>query len=874
VGIISRLVRIVILLALVVVIAGGGLLAFVTVRALPQTDGKLSVAGLDSSVSVLRDSAGIAQIYADSPHDLFLAEGYVHAQDRLWQMEVWRHISSGRLSELFGKSTYDQDRFIRTLGWREAAKRDLEAVSPEGLDALQAYADGVNAYIDRHRGELGAAFVVTGFQSGLGGIGGYDIEPWTPLDSLAWQKVQAWQLGGNFDSEVFRLLADKKLGDPKLTNQLFPAYSPDMPVITPTGLEGSGGAGASIDGSGAATRSGSEDAAIAAAFDADAATALRHVAALGDDVLALAGLDEGSGLAGDHQVGSNNWVVGPENSASGGALLANDPHLGISMPSVWYMNGLHCRDVSDECPYDVVGVSFPGIPGVVLGHNRRIAWGATNVDPDVQDLYVEEIDPDEPDNYLYKGESVPFEVREETIKVAGGDDVNMEVRETRHGPILNDVDERLADAPPLALRWTATSEVDGTFDAILRIDTAADFDQFHAAFATYGAPSQNFVYADIDGHIGYVLPGLIPIRADGRDHGARVRSGSDGEHEWKGMIPTEDLPWQLDPPSGLIVTANNAAVDADYPYFVASEWDPGYRAERISALVEAAAKNGDLTTDTLRDIQMDGRVLRADKVTPAIDAAEPSTADGKTVRDRILAWDGQARTDSVGATAYLVTEDRILRGLFDDELDDLAREYVGGSSSWQALIRLLDDPESAWWDDTATTGRTEVESDIVAAALDEAGAELRRTLGDPNAWTWGKLHQATFREQTLGTSGIGPLEGYFNKGPYPLAGAAGAVDNNYYRPSRGYPDPDDPEAGPGSLADVFEVTNLPSYRLTIDMTDLDGARIVQTTGQSGNPFDSHYGDLIDEWIAGETVALPFTEDAVDAATVKRLELVP
>ena len=880
-GLARRLIRIVAVLVVVLLVIVVALTGMITLRSLPTTTGNLTVAGLDNKVQVVRDAAGLVQITADSPHDLFLAQGYVHAQERMWQMEVWRHISAGRLSELFGATTLSEDRFIRTLGWRQAAKKDLDALSPDARAAVDAYAAGVNAYLDARRGNLGMGFVVTGLKTGSGGLGGYDPETWTALDTMAWQKVQAWQLGGNFDSEVFRMLADAKLGDPGLTDQLFPAYGKDMPVITPSGLPGSGGAGASVQAGrvAAAGRPGAgstEAATTGPAMSSDEASAWRDVAGLGSRILGLAGLDGADGIAGDHQVGSNDWVVAGSLSATGGALLANDPHLGIGMPSVWFMNELHCRKVSADCPYDVAGVSFPGVPGVILGHNARVAWGATNIDPDVEDLFAEKIDPANPDNYLFKGESIPFKVRHETIKVAGGPDVALDVRQTGHGPIVNDVDSRLAKAPPLALRWTATAEADGTLEAILRLNTVSNFDEFHAAFKTYGAPAQNFVYADVDGHIGYVFPGYVPIRADTSDRGARIRSGSDGKHEWVGRIKFADLPWQLDPPSGLIVSANNAAVDGSYPHFVAAEWDPGYRAKRIVQLVgKGHGAGGTLTTDDMQAIQMDDRVLRSDLIAPHFEDATPATADGRLLRERILAWDHRASLDSEGATAYLVAEYRLLRGLFDDDLGSLAREYVGSGASWQALIATLDDPKSAWWDDTTTPDQRETEADVISNALDAAGADLRTALGsDPKSWTWGRLHQATFREATLGESGIGPLEWYFDKGPYPAPGAAGAVNNTYYRPSRGYADPDDPSYVPDGLLGIFEITNLPSYRLTIDMSDLDGARIVQTTGQSGNPFDSHYGDLIDEWLSGGTVALPFTTKAVDAAETQRVTLSP
>ncbi len=672
------------------------------------------------------------------------------------------------------------------------------------------------------------------------------------------------------------MLADAQLGDPARTDELFPGYDQAMPVITPSGLKGSGGAGATAIGpttapvtAGAGGAAAAESASTVSPGDA---SAWRDLAATSGRILATAGLDAGEGLAGDHQIGSNNWVVGPSKTATKTALLANDPHLGIGMPSVWFMNGLRCRSISAACPYHVAGVSFPGVPGVILGHNEHIAWGATNVDPDVEDLFS--IDPDQsnPANYLDAGASVPFEVRHETIEVAGGPNVEMDVRITKDGPILNDVDTRLKDAPLLAFRWTATDDVDGTFESIFRINTASTFEEFHDAFKTYGSPSQNFVYADTKGHIGYVLPGRIPIRADPNDHGARIRSGSDGKHDWTGTIPFQDLPWQLDPPSGMIVTANNAAVDAKYPHFIAAEWDPGFRAKRITDLL--TAKGSGVTTDTLRTIQFDSRVDRAEAVIPYALHALTGTPDGALITERLAKWTSlDCPVDSVGCAAYLSFEYRLVRGLFDDNLGDLARDYVGSGASWQAMLKLLAEPNSPWWDD-ATTDRVETRDDIIGAALDEAGRELRAAYGDPANWTWGAMHRARFAEQTLGESGIGPLEWYFDKGPFPAPGAAGAVNNTYYRPSRAYADPDDPTYRPVGIDDVFSVTNLPSYRLSIDLGDLDGAQIVQTTGQSGNPFDRHYGDLIGDWLAGVSVPLPFSVTAVDGAAVDRLQLVP
>jgi penicillin amidase len=845
----------------VLAVAVGGLLFAITTRALPQTSGTIRLPGLGAAVSVFRDDAGIARIVADTPHDLFLAQGYVHAQDRMWQMEVWRHISSGRLSELFGASQLETDRFIRALDWRGAAERDLAALSPDARAALDAYAAGVNAFLEGHRGSLGLAFVVTGLLSGKGLIG-YDPEPWTALDSAAWQKVQSWNLGGNMDEEIFRMLADARLGDPARTDELFPPYPAGAPVISGSGAFAAAGLPTT-----AAT-----PAAPLLALDAEQAAAWRDVAGRSAAALSIAGLAGSDALAGDNGIGSNNWVVAPSKSATGGALLANDPHLGLGMPSVWYMNGLHCRTVSAACPFDVVGVSFPGTPAVVLGHNGRIAWGATNVDPDVQDLFVERPDPANPGRYIYKGESRPFTIRRETIRVAGADSEVLEVRETVHGPILNDVDKRLKDAPLLALQWAATSGVDGTFESVFRLNTAGNFTEFREALRGYGTPSQNFVYADAEGHIGYQLPGVIPIRRSGAD-GRRPAAGDGGAFDWRGTIPFEDLPWQLDPPAGWIVTANNAPTGPGYGHYLGADWDSGDRAAVILDRLQELSKDG-LTIDEMGAIQMDNEVRRARRIVPKLEGAEPTTADGKALLKLIRGWDFKCTEKSAACGAYLAFELRLLGAILDDDLGPLARDYVGGTASWQLLERLLDDPGSAWWDDPRTPSVRETAATITGAALDRAARELRTLLGEPAGWQWGRLHTITFREETLGDGGIGPIEAYFNRGGLPVDGAAGAVNNTYYRASRLYPDPYDPKFKPVGLESVFAVTNGPSYRLTIDMANLDGARIVQATGQSGNPFDAHYGDLIEAWRTGKSVPLLFTRAAVEATADATLSLTP
>ena len=855
-----------------------GAVSLTIARAFPPTTGSLQLSGLSAPVAVSRDVNGLVRIQADTPADLFTTQGYVHASERLWQMDVWRHIASGRLSEIFGASQLDTDRFIRTLGWRQAAEADVAAASPDAVAALTAYAAGVNAYIASHRDALGPAFAIAGGLSGAG-LGAYVPEDWTPVDSAAWGKVQAWGLGGDYDAEIFRVLAAKQGVDPAVFPTLFPPYPSGAPVVVPSGAAGSGGAGASAsvglpdaaaagpDTTGLAARSSPAD-----ATDAEIA-GLRRLAAIGQGIGVLAGIAGSGQLAGGTGIGSNDWVVGPSKSATGSALLANDPHLLQSAPSIWFVNQLSCRTVDAACPYDVSGVSFPGVPGVIIGHDARIAWGVTNVNPDVQDLFIETADPADPSRYLTPSGSVPFVTRTETIKVAGGDPVTMTVRQTADGPILNDVVDGLKSDPELyALRWTATDRPDTSFGSFLALDRARDWGDFRAALSTYGAPSQNFVYADVDGHIGYQMPGVIPIRRDGVPGWLPAR-GATGEGAWTGTVAFDDLPRLFDPPAGMIVTANAAPVDASYPYFLGRSWDPGWRASRIAELLGTAAASGGITTAEMSATQNDDFDTRARDVIPYLAKANPSTADGLTVLQQIAGFDGRCTTSSVGCAAYETFEYALLRYLLDDDLGSLARDYVGTDASRSALRGLLADPTNPLWD-RRETAPVEGRDALMSMALDQAGRLLRAELGRPTAWTWGRLHTIAWNEQTLGTSGIGPLALLLDVGPYPAPATGDAVNSTAYHMSAGYPDPTDPASRGGGIRDVFTTTSAPSMRLIVDVGDLDGSRIVHAPGQSGVPFSRHYSDMADDWLAGRTVPLHFSPAAWDRAATETLTLTP
>ncbi len=769
----------VLILLVVIVAAGGGY--FVIRRSFPTVNGTIEVAGLQSQVEVYRDSWGVPHVYASNPHDLFFAQGYVHAQDRFWQMEFWRRIGSGRLAEILGKSALENDRFIRTVGWHRTAAQELELLDDEPRAVLEAYAEGVNAYVSTHRGRLGLEFTILG----LTGVK-FDPQPWSPLDTLTWAKVMAWDLSGNRGDELLRAQIAARLGTPAVS-ALMPPYPDDYPVIVPHPL-----AGATLD------------ALPEAAFDF-------HI------------LGKGEGI------GSNNWVIAGGRTETGMPLLANDPHLGIQMPSIWYEIGLHCEPVSDECPYDVVGASFASSPGVIIGHNDHIAWGVTNLGPDVQDLFIERVNPQNPNQYEYQGAWLDMEIVREEIKVAGEEEpVVVNVRLTQHGPIINDVvggpeEDWAFGWQPLALSWTALQP--GTLvRSILLLDRASNWEEFRHALSYWDVPSQNFVYADVEGNIGYQAPGHIPIRAAG--DGSMPVPGWTGEYEWVDYIPFDDLPRAFNPPQGYIVTANNAVVKPDYPYFLSMDWAPGYRARRIVELIEA---DSSISLADIQAIQGDNSPIYAQDVLPyllTLSSDDPRLAEAL---DLLRNWDGQAVRDSAGAALFEAFRLHLIDLTFGDELgEQLLRR--ARSTAGVALIGLLADEASTWFDDV-TTPQVETRDDILLQALEDAVEELTETLGrNMNRWRWGDLHTATFENQSLGQSGIGPIEAIFNRGPVAVDGTIATVNNTGYSPSHPY-----------------GVTVVPSYRQIVDLGDFTRSVSMHTTGQSGHPYHPHYGDMIDPW---------------------------
>ncbi|MFC2064714.1 penicillin acylase family protein [Chloroflexota bacterium] len=784
-------------------------------RSFPITDGEINLNGLNSEVKVYRDDYGIPNIYAETTHDLFMAQGFIHAQDRFWQMDFWRHIGSGRLSEMFA-SEIETDIFLRTLGWRMIAEKELELFDPDTLSLLSAYSEGVNAYLKNKSGsEISLEYSILKLLNP-----DYSPEPWTPINTLTWAKSMAWDLGGNLSNEINRALLLRTISS-DYVNELYPSYSQDHPVIVQEIGDIS-------------------EKSIPSPFDFAYSSNIQIFSALSRKISAFSKILGPIG----NDIGSNNWVVSGDFTETGFPLLANDPHLGIQLPSIWYQVGLHCSPVSVECPFNVTGFSFAGVPGIIIGHNDRIAWGVTNAGPDVQDLFIEKVNPANPNQYEYKGTWIDMDTRIETINVAGGEPREIIIRSTIHGPIISDSygpvmesndpaikpfsDKAGIPLPEnfaVSLSWTAL-EPSRLFEAIWGFDKAQNWNEFREAAKYFVVPAQNLVYADVDGNIGYQLPGNIPIRLSG--DGRLPVPGWTGEYDWQGYIPYENLPYILNPDNGYIVTANNQVNPWDYPYSITTDWDYGYRAERIVDQVEANL--GSLSIETFKSIQGDNYDYSAALLIPLLLDLDTKNNGFDDYLLLFQNWDFQNSMDSAPAALYASFWKYFLINTFGDDLpSDMQPE---GSSRWFEVVHNMAlDASSHWWDSILTPDVVETREFILELSFIQAVKETISLLGnDETEWRWGNLHTATFKNQTLGTSGISVIENLFNRGPFQTSGGASIVNATGWYADEGY-----------------EVVSLPSLRMIVDFSNMDNSLAIHTTGQSGHAYNSNYIDMADLW---------------------------
>ena len=786
-----------VMVALLIVLLG----IFIWLRgSLPKTSGEVSLEGLSAPVDVVRDANAVPHIYAQSAEDAYFALGFVHAQDRLWQMDFQRRVGAGRLSEVLGEAPLETDKFLRTLGVYRAAERTFDNLNAQTRGALLAYTAGVNSFLETRRGPLPPEFLILG----------YEPEAWRPADSLVWQKMLAWDLSSNWDDELLRALLLTHLTDEQVAD-LFPPYPGDAPIALPD---------------------------------------FRALYKDMDEDLPLAELWASSPKPLPPGTGSNNWVVSGERSVTGLPLLANDPHLQLQAPSLWYFAHLSAPGL------EVSGATLPGLPIAVLGRTDRVAWGFTNTGPDTQDLFIERIDEEDPNAYETPGGMEAFVRRSEIIKVKGGDDVLLEVRESRHGPIISDVNanaQRIAQGAAqnegeryaLAFAWTTLRDDDLSMQAGLALNRARSWDEFENALRDFHSPQQSVVYADVEGNIGFYAPARVPIRASG--DGLVPVPGWSGEYDWTGFIPFEALPHTFNPPSGQVMTANHKIVSDDYPYFLTSEWADPYRAERITDLLDDTDAH---SLESFGRIQADQTSLMAREFVRVL---LDTPLEDQALRDaqaRLLGWDG---TMARGAPEPLLFEAwyaELTRLIYADELGDLFDDYWGFRP---LVIREVLRSKPAWCDDA----RTEVKETCPmqsATAFERALSGLQERYGDNlDAWRWGEAHYADNDHPVLGDTPLGKL---FNitipngGGPFTVNAARFDIDGSYEQ-----------TAGPG-------------YRALYDLADLNRSQYMHTTGQSGNVFSSHYRDFTRRWRDVEYISIPNDREEVEQGMIGVLRLEP
>jgi penicillin amidase len=761
----------------------------------PDPGRDAALAGLSDPVEVWRDSLGVPHLWAESERDLFRAMGYVHAQDRLWQMELFRRVADGRMAEILGERLLDTDRFLRTVGMGRAAAENERVLDEESRALLEAYAEGVNAWIRGHTGALPPEFVVLRFRP----------EPWTVRNSLSIAKIMAWDLADWQLGLDLQRAAD--VVGPERAREIYPAY-PEWGVRIL-------GADAEWKGKGAAP------ARAAAPARRVSGVALPRIPPL------AAWLLDGVSAA----RASNAWVIGGERTRSGKPVLANDMHLALRAPSLWYLAALHGGGMS------VTGMTIPGTPLVVAGHTERVAWGFTNAMVDDVDYFVEELHPADSTRYRTPGGWEPFAVRAETIRVKGAEPVVHRVRATRHGPVLSDVEER-GGSRVLAMRWTA-HDPSTELRALVGMNRARSAGEFLEALRGFRSPHQNVVFADADGTIGYWMAGRVPVRSSG--NGILPVPGWTGEGEWVRYLEWEEHPHVVNPREGFVVTANNRQLGPEYPFLLGTAWAGPYRALRIREMVERGAR---LTAADVARQQMDVRDAHALRYLPH--AVRAAGAAGDSAAARLLrGWNGEARMDSRAAPLFYVWFEALRRRVGRDE-------YRGESMYFprHALDRVLDAGGGGWVDDVGTE-RTEALAELSAEAMREA---VREVAGR----TWGELH-VTRIEHPLGSVGTLDRTLGLNVGPFPNRGSPSTVNVASY----------------GGRELPYVNTHGASQRHVVDMADVDGAGgFVIPTGQSGLPFAKHYRDQTPLWREGRLWRIPLDREKAQARAVSRMVLRP
>ena len=811
------------------------IIAGIVIFRMPLPDHEIDVTGLPLSdfVEVIRDERGIPHIYGTNVDDILFAQGYVHAQDRFWQLEFWSHLSTGRLASLIGEPGVGADLLFRTFGFHKVALEEYENLEPEFKNDLINYTAGINAYIEsRPQNRLSLEHFVLQFLNPEYVVGTY--EPHYPL---AWAKMMAYDLNGNYTSEISNSKTFNTLS-PEIYNLLIPPYPEEHPYIVEE-WEGRG--------TFASTGKANNFQQMTQSFF------IKYVT---------------KDMQTNQSLGSNSWVVDGTLTDTWLPLLANDPHLSVQLPAIWYENGLHCFPKNRDCQLDTVGFSFAGSPYVIIGYNSDIAWGLTNMGPDVQDLFIEKINPGNENQYQVDDEWIDMQRTTEIIEVAGSDPIVIEVRETHHGPIVSDRsfpinlsseegestfrEEARIDLPDnfaVSLSWSALIPGE-TFVGIREFNYASNWEEFREATKKFHVPAQNLLYADRDGNIGYQSPGKLPIRRDGL-HGDLPIEGWLSENDWQGFVDFEELPYTLNPSSGYIITANQSVhPDQPWPNYYAR----GYRAEAIERVINQYM-SGKISVDDMQAMQINNFDYSAAYVLPYV---FNNVYIDSQVLTELKEWaiseeKFEMNIESTGAAAWAVFYKTLAEQTFEELVvfDNAGNEISlqpGNSDSTSEIFRtLLKDPNHIMWDDVNTSGKENL-TDILERTLsisDKTIVEIFDS-SDSDDWEWGKIHTITYPTNLLGEAGIPILTGLVNIGPVETSGSNFAINSTDW-----------------GFGDDFTIGSYPSMRMVVDLSNLDNSRTVLPSGQSGHVMSKYYDDQVDNWIENDMYQNYFSREVVE-----------
>ncbi len=777
---------------------------FILQSYIPDYEGKFSLNGLKENVGISRDNNGVAYINALNEEDAIFALGFAHAQERMFQMDVIRRAGEGRLSEIFGNKTSGFDRMFRTIGLAEVVKKTLPELNPKSKTLLQAYSDGVNSYLQTKK-NYSVEFDLLGYQP----------EEWHPENSLLVAKLMAWELNISWWSDIAFSSLVQLLGEEKAA-EILPKFDENFPTIIPENL--------------------------------------MKFSSLETGLISLdKNFREFMGISGTH-IGSNSWVVSRNKSGSGMPILANDPHLAFSVPGKWYVAVLRGGE------YRCEGFTLPGVPGVVIGKNQKIAWGLTNVMADDADFYVERFDSSNT-KYLFNGNWEELIVRQDTIKVKDSSDVIFTIRKTHRGPVVSDIHsydilfpDSITERENISMRWTALEISDELF-AIYSVNTAGNWQQFNEALRHFTVPGQNFIYADTEGNIGYVCAAKLPKRKSNSP--TLVFDGTTDQSDWKGFVPYDEMPKLFNPPADFISSANNKTVK-NFTYHISNIWEPPSRIERINELLLGKQRH---SVDDFRKYQVDFESKFASEIIPfvlnAFSGAKVNDSNLKTSLELFRKWDFVMDKYSQTPAVFLMFFQKLLKNIFLDEMGEkIFNEYLFiANIPYRMIPEMLNGNNSSWFDNIKTQAK-ETRDDIIRASLVEAISELEILFGKNLAeWQWMKLHKLTFKHPFDGASPLS--DRIFNIGEFAIGGDGTTIFNTEY-----------------SFTKPFETKLGPSMRFIFDFADRDHIYFILPTGQSGHFFSENYRDLTGAWMDGQMIKLCLDINQVEKSVLKTLELIP